>query len=310
MLKKEFKNLLDLKKPIILDGGLATQLESQGHDLNSSLWSAALLINDPQAITDAHLAYLNAGAQIITSSSYQASIDGFKSLGFSKDQALELISKSVELAVAAMDQFCHERDPKQRPLVAASVGPYGAYLADGSEYTGRYTISEAALVNFHQQRLQQLDSSGADILACETIPSFREVQVLTDLLNQVNTPAWMSFSCRDSKHLNDGTEIEKAVELLMTHEQVLAVGINCTPPDYISSLVDRIKSVTKETAIIVYPNSGEVYDAQTKSWSTTESAEQIHKRVINWKQQGVQVFGGCCRIGPSEIAQLKRSLNE
>ncbi len=308
-LNNNLKSLIDTDKPVILDGGLATQLEAQGCDLNTSLWSAELLRNNPQAIINAHLAYLRAGAQIITTASYQASIQGFISKGLSENEAKKLLRRSIELAEKAIDSYLSELPQSDRPLIAASVGPYGAYLADGSEYKGNYGLTDEQLKAFHQQRLKILDQSPADILACETIPSYQEAKVLADLLTNVRTPAWLCVSCRDSRHINDGTAVTQITELFVDHPQVLAVGINCTAIEYISPLIEQIKRVLPDKSIIIYPNSGEHYDAKTKTWSAAEKKLNIPEKAVDWYQQGSKIIGGCCRVGPSQIKLMVQNLN-
>ena len=225
---------------LILDGGLATELEMRGHDLRDSLWSAKLLLNEPEAIQQVHFDYLQAGADCIISASYQATIAGFMQRGLSQAQAVDLLQLSVQLTVAARDDFWHGVENQQnqqarlRPIVAASIGPYGAYLADGSEYSGEYGLTEEALVAFHRQRWHILAATEADLLACETIPSHIEVRALARLL--IETPqryAWFSFSCRDGKHISDGTPLADVVVPLADMTQVAALGINCTPPQHL-----------------------------------------------------------------------------
>ena len=192
-----FLEALDRAQPLILDGGLATQLEAQGCDLGNALWSASLLIENPQAIVDANRAFLDAGAECIASASYQASREGFAQRGLSANEADALMRRSVELATQARDEFVAATAPDFIPLVAASIGPYGAVLHDGSEYRGDYGVSADELRRFHEARLRLFDRSGADVLALETVPSMLEAAVLADLLLACRTPAWVSFSCRD-----------------------------------------------------------------------------------------------------------------
>ena len=289
--------------PLLIDGGLSNQLEKQGHDLNHKLWSAKLLESEPEAIIKAHLAYLEAGAQCITTASYQASIPGFMSIGYDMATAESLIKKSVHLAEKAIKRF-HLKGSK--PIIAASVGPYGAYLADGSEYHGNYGISEETLREFHEHRIRLLDHSNADILACETIPSLKETIVLANILKDVNKQTWVSFSCKDEFHINDGTPIEDCVDILSDHSNIFAIGVNCTSPKYISGLVKAIKPKIKDKRIIVYPNSGDVYNAETKVWSELSSSEQLLNQAKEWINLGVDIIGGCCRIGPKDIKSLSR----
>lgn len=290
--------------PLILDGGLATELEAQGHDLNHPLWSAKLLLEEPQAIIDAHLAYLRAGAECVISASYQASIAGFMALGLSKAQAKEAICLSVELARDAVSQYVRQYQPTISPLVAASVGPYGAYLADGSEYHGNYECSDQQLIEFHQQRLALLADTSAEVLACETIPSLREAKVLNHLLAAQNKPAWISFSCKDAEHINDGQLLKEAVNIIKDNPNIIAIGVNCTSPVYIESLIQEIKGVT-DKPVLVYPNSGEDYDAKTKTWHGTAEPEECARAAKSWLAKGAQIIGGCCRMGPDHIKAIR-----
>ena len=260
--KAAFAATLRRPGPILLDGGLATQLEAQGCDLGNALWSALLLATDPQAIVTASRAYLDAGAECIATASYQASRGGFAALGLSAAEADSLMLLSVELAQQARDEYLADNPNCGRtPLIAASIGPYGAALHDGSEFTGSYDVDADALRAFHADRLQLFDASDADVLALETIPSLIESEVLAELLSVCRTPAWVSFSCRDERHISDGTPVEDAASLFRDHPTVLAVGINCTPPQYVVSLIGRIRKVLPDTAILAYPNSGEIFDA-------------------------------------------------
>ena len=226
---------------MVLDGGLATALEARGYDLNHDLWSAKLLLEEPGAIESVHLDFLIAGADCITTSTYQASVPGFRKQGLTDREGVELLERSVQLAVEARDEFWGTRSNRRgrlKPLVAASVGPYGAFLADGSEYTAIYGVNDADLYAFHGDRWQILADSDADLLACETIPSRREVGVLLRLLEE--TPgrwAWMSFTCGDGAHLIDGSRVVDMARACDAVRGVAAVGINCTSPEFVSSLI-------------------------------------------------------------------------
>jgi homocysteine S-methyltransferase len=305
--KTAFINRLRGKSPILLDGGLSNQLEDQGIDLNNALWSAALLKNNPTAIIDAHSYYLAAGADCIITASYQASIKGFMSTGMTAEQANALISQSVKLAETAVEQYLAGKpvDNSARPMVAASIGPYGACQADGSEYHGNYNVSDETLKNFHQDRLNLLDNTNADILACETIPSLQEARVLHDLLLDVSTPAWLCFSCKDGQHANDGTPIEDCASLFNNHPKVAAIGVNCTGPQYMKELIERIKKAAPDKAIVVYPNSGEQYHPEDKTWSGTSTPQACGSASATWVEAGAKIIGGCCRMGPEHIRAMK-----
>lgn len=305
----KFRLLLEREGPVILDGGLATQLEAMGRDIGSDLWSAALLASEPRAVIDAHRAYLDAGAECIISASYQASRAGFMSHGHSAAEADHLIVSAVELALAARDEYLSDNPGIQyQPIVAASVGPYGAAMHDGSEYTGNYDVADDDLRRFHSLRLHVLDACGADVLAVETIPNFHEAEILCNLLEDVSTPAWVSFACRDERNISDGSRFRRAASLYSNHPCVLAVGINCTPPQFVLPLIDEMKSAAPDKAIVVYPNSGETYHVEDNSWSGQACDLDKEFNVNAWHSAGAKLIGGCCRTGPADIARIKSRL--
>ena len=295
----------------VLDGGIATTLEAYGYDLNDELWSARILLEAPGAIREVHQDFLAAGADCIATSSYQASLPGFRKRGLSDSEGESLLRLSSDLAVEARDSFWSDaanRRGRLRPLVAASVGPYGAYLADGSEYTGRYAVSDSGLREFHERRWQILASGDADLLACETIPSRREAAVLRALLNE--TPgiwAWMSFSCSDGERLSDGSRLVDAARDCDREPRVAAVGINCTAPALIPSLIAEARRGTAKP-VIVYPNQGEPYDSRSKTWGPAAEPVDWSAAAATWARLGATGIGGCCRVGPHEIGQIRRQL--
>jgi homocysteine S-methyltransferase len=299
---------------VVLDGGLATALERSGHDLRDELWSARLLLDDPSAIGAVHSAYLRAGADCITTSAYQATVSGLEGRGVSRDEAVAALRRSTELALAAVRGARPKEEAQASvggdgaplaPLVAASVGPYGAWLADGSEYDGRYGRSVAELADFHRERFELLAGSGADLLACETIPSAKETEALLDV--HEGTPdcwAWFSFTCADDRVIRDGTPIEEVVDACAARERVAAVGLNCTEPRWAGMIVERIRERT-DLPVVVYPNSGELYDGRTKSWSAGSGATSWMEGLRAAWAAGARVVGGCCRTGPDEIRELR-----
>ncbi len=290
----------------ILDGGLATELEANGHDLSDRLWSARLLLTDPGAIETAHLAYFRAGARVATTASYQASLEGFEVAGLGREAALRLIALSVELARGARDRYRAETGDEGLLLVAGSVGPYGAMLADGSEYRGDYDPGPAALAEFHRPRIHALAEAGADILAFETIPTMREAEVLIDLLDEVETPAWLSYSCRDGNSTSAGEPIEAAVAV-GAHPRIVAVGINCTAPRHLPALLAAARTAT-DLPLIAYPNGGERWDAATRRWLAEDGGAYDPAVVASWTGLGATWLGGCCGTGPAEIAALATQL--
>ncbi|MFQ5527560.1 MAG: homocysteine S-methyltransferase [Thermoanaerobaculia bacterium] len=297
---------------VLLDGGLATTLEAHGASLDDDLWSASVLLEAPEALRQVHRAFLEAGSDCIATVSYQASIAGFRNRGLTELEANELMRASSRLAVAERDDFWQseeDRSGRLKPLVAASVGPYGAFLADGSEYTGDYGIGEAELRTFHQDRWRILAESEADLLACETIPSLREAVLLTELLE--DTPqkwAWLSFSCRDDVHISDGTRLLEAARELDSVPRLVAIGVNCVSPDHVPSLIDELAAGTNKP-IFVYPNQGEGWDAAAKSWVGEPRILDWGQAADEWLRLGASGVGGCCRVGPDEIAGVRGHLS-
>lgn len=300
----------NIRYPLLLDGGLSNELESQGCKLNHELWTAKLLVSDPEKIGNAHLAYLKAGAQCLITSSYQLSKAGISSLNGKHVDLADFLLRAVALATRAVEHYLLVNPTEKRPLIAASIGPYGAHLADGSEYRGNYGVSDKELSDFHHQRIQVLDQSAADILACETIPSFQEARVLAKALKHSNKKAWISFSCKDGQHLNDGTPIKECAEFLNEHPTVFAIGVNCTHPQYISELIHEIKSTCGDKKIVVYPNYGSKYDSKSKTWSGDSTTQFNEYHVKEWLQNGADIIGGCCQVGPSQIKEVASIFND
>jgi homocysteine S-methyltransferase len=284
-------------RPIILDGGMSNALEDRGHDLSDELWSARLLRDAPDEIAAVHRAYYEAGAMVATTASYQASVAGFERFGVGRDQAERLIGDSVRIAREVRDSFAEGR------LVAASVGPYGAVLADGSEYRGRYGVSPAALRDFHGPRLELLINAGPDLLAIETIPDVDEALVLAGLLAELDFPAWFSYSVAGSQ-TRAGQPLTDAFQAVAI-DQVVAVGINCCAPDDVQAAVETAVAVTGKPAV-AYPNSGESWDAGGRRW-TGDPADPT-TLASDWLAAGAKYIGGCCRVGPADIRALSEAI--
>ncbi|EXB51134.1 Homocysteine S-methyltransferase 3 [Morus notabilis] len=311
----------------VVDGGFATELERHGADLNDPLWSAKCLVSSPHLIRRVHLDYLDAGANIIISGSYQATIQGFEAKGFSREEAEALLKKSVELAYEAREiyydrcakdswDFVESGRSTRRPiLVAASVGSYGAYLADGSEYSGNYgdAVTLEKLKDFHRRRVQILANSGADLIAFETTPNKLEAKAYAELLEEegIDIPAWFSFTSKDGINVVSGDSILECASIADSCKQVVAVGINCTPPRFIHSLVSSIRKVSSKP-VVIYPNSGETYDAVSKQWIRSNGVvdEDFVSYVEKWQEAGASLFGGCCRTTPNTIRAISKALSE
>lgn len=298
----------------MLDGGLATELERRGHDLGDALWSARLLRDDPGALRDTHLAFFRAGARVATTASYQASFEGFAAAGLSREESAELMRRSVTLARDAAQAAAAEggtaagvtttADDGVRRLVAASVGPYGAARADGSEYHGDYGVTDAFLRDFHGPRMEVLATAGADLLALETVPSEQEVTVLLGLLEEMpaGTRAWLSLTCADGDRTRRGEDVSRVFGLARGADRVVAVGVNCTAPEHLDRLVPVAVAASGKAAV-AYPNSGETWDAQARRWGG-DGAGVDPVSAVRWVSLGARMVGGCCRVGAQDIGRI------
>ncbi|ORW47745.1 homocysteine S-methyltransferase [Mycobacterium paraense] len=283
---------------LISDGGLATELEARGHDLSDPLWSARLLADAPHEIAAVHAAYFRAGAAIATTASYQASFEGFAARGIDRRAATALLRRSVELAGAARDEA-----GAHGFVVAASVGPYGAALADGSEYRGRYGLSVAALTRWHRPRLEILADAGADVLACETVPDVDEAEALVALVRSVGVPAWLSYTV-DGTRTRAGQPLADAFAVAAGVPEIVAIGVNCCAPEDVAPAIEGASAVGKP--VIVYPNSGERWDGRAWVGPRRFSA----RLAAQWVAAGARIVGGCCRVGPADIADVRRACRQ
>ncbi|XP_061376153.1 homocysteine S-methyltransferase 3 isoform X1 [Gastrolobium bilobum] len=309
----------------VIDGGFATELERHGADLNDPLWSAKCLINSPHLVRRVHLDYLDAGANIIITASYQATIQGFEAKGFSREEGEAMLRRSVELAREAREiyydrctkdssDFMRDESYWKRPiLIAASVGSYGAYLADGSEYIGDYgdAVTVQTLKDFHRERVKILVDAGADLIAFETIPNKLEAKAYAELLEEegIEIPAWFSFSCKDESNVASGESISECASIADSCRQVVAIGANCTAPRFIHGLISSITKATSKP-VLVYPNSGETYIAESNQWvkSSRGAEEDFVPYIGKWRDAGASLFGGCCRTTPNTIRGIAQAI--
>ncbi|MBQ1094338.1 homocysteine S-methyltransferase [Streptomyces sp. B93] len=290
-------------RPVVLDGGMASQLEAAGHELGGGLWSARLLVERPEAVVGAHLAFFEAGADVATTVSYQATFEGFARRGIGRERAGELLALSVAVAREAAAR-ARVRGAGRPLWVAASAGPYGAMLADGSEYRGRYGLTVAELERFHRPRLEVLAGAAPDVLALETVPDTDEARALLRAVRGLGVPAWLSYTV-DGDRTRAGQPLEEAFALAAEVDEVIAVGVNCCAPGDAGQAVATAARVTGKP-VVVYPNSGETWDAGGRGWRgpVTFSAELVPE----WRAAGARLIGGCCRVGPGTIGSVARAL--
>jgi homocysteine S-methyltransferase len=291
----------------MLDGGLSTQLERLGANMEGELWTSRVLVERPDLLQTACQQFLESGADVVATATYQASVDGFLRAGLKQEQARTLMRKAIELAVSARDEFWSQpgnRAGRLRPLVAASLGPYGACLHDGSEYHGNYAIGPPELVEFHRQRIGFLADAGADIFAFETFPSLLEAQAVFEVLPKFpEITAWISFSCRDDQHVAHGESFAECAALAAQQEQIVAVGVNCLPPENVTPLLKSAEGCGLPLA--VYPNSGEYWDAEAQQWRGQVCGGMD---VGAWHRHGARLIGGCCRTDSDDIRGMRASL--
>ncbi|GAB7355131.1 hypothetical protein MBLNU459_g5706t1 [Dothideomycetes sp. NU459] len=310
-------DLLNEKPALVLDGALATELETRGMDLSSALWSAKALEETPEMIYQVHLDYFRAGADVAITASYQATPLGLKEhMGLDLHESQRLIRRSVELAQRArLTALVEEQksQPTKKPrklLVAGSVGPYGAYLANGSEYHGDYFLSEEAMKDFHRPRIEALVDARVDVLAFETMPAIREIRSLIELLEDEfpAVTAWISCTLHDSTHLSDGAAMIEVAKLVNASKQIVAFGVNCIPEQDVIPSLTYLKTLT-EKPLVAYPNSGEQWNAEARYWSGQRAQDQtLAQAVSKWRENGARLIGGCCRTGPKDIKLISDTL--
>ncbi|HXH33338.1 MAG TPA: homocysteine S-methyltransferase [Plantibacter sp.] len=296
---------MDLTRDVwTLDGGLGTLLEARGHDLSDALWSARLLVSDPGAIQAAHEEFFAAGAQIAISASYQVGFEAFQRIGIPSSETERMLRSSIDLVRAASGAPAGTADRlTDTRLVAASIGPYGATLGDGSEYHGSSGLSPAELRRWHERRLSVLVDAAPDLLALETIPTFDEATALVDLVRGSGVPAWLSFTV-DSGRLRSGEPMEDGFRLVNDADEFQAVGINCSHPREVLPAIAAARAVT-DRAIVVYPNSGEVWDAAARVWRGTSGTSAVDA----WLEAGATLVGGCCRVTPADTAIIRYAVD-
>ena len=312
MTRYSLTETIDRHGYVVLDGSMGTGLAEKGFELNTALWTAGALVTAPELVRQVHLDYLKAGADCGITDSYQATVPGFMAQGYGRQEAEDYIALSVRLMRETGEQWWQEEGKAQgrpHPVTAGAAGPYGAYLADGSEYTGAYEISEEELRAFHRERMEILWKAGADILAIETIPSRREGEIMAQEAEKIGAKAWVTFSCRNGERTNKGDLLGEAAAAVDKIRSVEAIGVNCTHPKYITQCIRQIREATHKP-IIVYPNSGEEYDAKKKQWTGIRYGKTLGEYAPEWYREGARIIGGCCQTLSRQIRDIARNLKE
>jgi len=301
-----FDELREQKPILIIDGAMGTQLEARGHDVNDDLWSAKILAEDPAAIEQIHYDYFKAGADIGMSCSYQATIPGFMSAGYSQEEAEDLIRLSMKLLIDARERWWNDEGKdsgRPYPLVCGDIGPYGAYITGGEEYIGSYHQSEEEYREFHLPRIKLLMEAGAEFFVCETIPKLEEAVALGKMLDELEQDYWLTFTFKDGQHISEGKTIPEVVEAVGDFKHLKGIGANCIPPAIATEIVETFKRLT-HIPVVIYPNTGEVYDGHKRIWLGDKDPRPFGARAVDWKKAGATVIGGCCRTSEKDIIAI------
>ena len=285
---------------VVLDGAMSTPLERLGADTNNDLWTAKALIDNKELVYEVHKMYFEAGADLIITDTYQANVQAFEKVGYSEKEARNLIKKAVKIAQKARDDY--ENRTGKHNYIAGTIGPYGAYLANGSEYRGDYELSVEEYQQFHLPRIEELVNAEVDILAIETQPKLDEVLAILELLKKKypQQKVYVSYTLSDDDTISDGTPLPRAIHALEDYSQVIAVGINCVKLELVEPALKNMKEIT-DKHLIVYPNSSAVYDPKSKTWSQPKTSATFEELIPNWYEAGARIIGGCCTTGPKEI---------
>ena len=285
---------------VVLDGAMSTPLERLGADTNNDLWTAKALIDNEELVYEVHKMYFEAGADLIITDTYQANVQAFEKVGYSEKEARNLIKKAVKIAQKARDDY--ENRTGKHNYIAGTIGPYGAYLANGSEYRGDYELSAEEYQQFHLPRIEELVNAGVDILAIETQPKLDEVLAILELLKKKypQQKVYVSYTLSDDDTISDGTPLPRAIHALEDYSQVIAVGINCVKLELVEPALKNMKEIT-DKHLIVYPNSSAVYDPKSKTWAQPKTSATFEELIPNWYEAGARIIGGCCTTGPKEI---------
>jgi homocysteine S-methyltransferase len=289
----------------VLDGGMASELEYQGANIDGPLWSAHVLEDAPEKVIAVHRAYIAAGADCIETASYQVSRIGYAEFGLAPERADAALLRAVDLARTAVAEF-----PDRRVLVAASLGPYGAALHNGAEYHGNYDIGFSGLVEFHRERIHVLAEAGEnapDLFAFETLPSLQEAEAICEALDGwPELAAWFCFTCMDESHVAHGELLLDCARAIARFPQTVAIGVNCTHPALLPSLIDELE-IASDKPIVVYPNSGESWDAVARCWTGAGDPASFAAQAAKWFSAGAQIVGDCCRTRPEHIRLVAES---
>ena len=278
----------------LLDGSLSYPLENKGINLNTRLWTAQVLIDDPHILSEIHSKYVKCGVDYISTSSYQLSHDALLQLGYRKKEINKIFKRSVDLAVKAVE--------KKEIEIVGSFGPFGSLLADGSEYTGKYKYDDLIIKNYHKNNFEVINNQKLDIILYETIPSLKEIKIISDVIKYSQKKFWISMTCNKNLKLRDNSSLKEACKILSEMDNISVIGVNCVDPLITSDIIKKLKDYSSKK-ILVYPNSGEKYNSYTKKWDGESSIN--NELIKDWISLSPDIIGGCCRVGYDKISKMR-----
>ena len=287
----------------LLDGSMSFPLEKKGYNLHDKLWTGKALINDPDLIKNIHKGYIEAGADYISTATYQISFNRLKEMGYQPDEIKEIFQKSVDLVKDAI----LESKPKNEIKIVGSFGPYASFDPEASEYVGEYNVSDNAIMNFHLNNIHVIEETDLDILLYETIPCLREIEILSKILSHSSKEIWISVTCNENIEFRDGSSFEEACKIISNIENVTTMGINCFSPLLVKKAIKKLKKYSNKKTI-VYPNSGEIYNPKDKFWSGKNDYNDL--MIKNWLSLSPDIIGGCCRVGFDNIKNMRKEIDK
>ncbi len=291
-----------INKIKLLDGSMSFPMEQLGYNLKNKLWTGMALINDPNIIKDIHKGYIKAGADYISTSTYQISFGRLKNMGYQSVEIKKIFQKSVDLVKEAILESKSKREIK----IVGSFGPYASFDPKASEYVGEYISTDDEIMNFHHNNIRIIEETDLDIILYETIPCLREFKILSEILSNTKKEIWISVTCNENIEFRDGSSFKEACEIISGIEKITTLGINCFSPLLVNKAIRKLKKYSNKKALI-YPNSGEVYNQEDKFWSGKNEFNDV--MIKNWLSLSPDIIGGCCRVGYDNIKKMREEID-
>jgi homocysteine S-methyltransferase len=291
-----------INKIKLLDGSMSFPLEQLGYNLKNKLWTGMALISDPDIIKNIHKDYINAGADYISTSTYQVSYDRLQNMGYQSSEIKKVFQKSVDIVKEAIKESRSKKEIK----IVGSFGPFASYDPNASEYVGKYNSTDDEIKNFHLNNINIIEETDLDIILYETIPCIREIKILSKILSQTNKEIWISITCNENIEFRDGSSFKEACKIISQIDQITTLGINCFSPLLVEKALKKLKKYSNKKTL-VYPNSGEKYNPKDKYWSGKNEFNNL--MIKNWLSLSPDIIGGCCRVGYNNIKKMREEID-